>query len=40
MIENAEGIDLRDIKHKKIRLSNEGAGQTKQYGDVQNVKLE
>ena len=42
VIENVEGIDLRQLKHKKVKLTMESDPnqQTVQFGQDQNVKLE
>lgn len=43
VIENAEGVDLRDLRRKKVKLTMEGAANAHsgpQYGQDQNVKLE
>lgn len=42
VIENEEGIDLKHLKNKKIKLTmdpNAAANIKTQYGDDQNVKL-
>jgi len=42
VIENAEGVDLRQLKHKKVKLTMESYPNqpTMQFGQDQNVKLE
>lgn len=42
VIENDEGIDLRQLKHKKVKLTMEGVAnsQAVQFGQDQNLKLE